>query len=69
MVSIFPAGCGLDKAVLFCGFAATSALAELDERAQGVAKVRRRTCHLNINVSIIDESTRADGGKLIANIG
>ena len=57
-----------DTAVLFCGFAATSAPADPDERAQQVANTLRKTCHLTINVSIVDESTLADDGKLIVDM-
>ncbi len=54
--------------MLCCGFAETCAPADIDERAQGVVKAERRTRHLNIDVSIIDDSTLADGGKLIVDM-
>ena len=57
-----------DTAVLFCGFCATGVPADTDERVQQISNALSKTCHLKINVSIVDESTLADDGKLIVDM-
>jgi phenylacetate-CoA ligase len=57
-----------DSAVLLCSVADTAAPLDPDQRCQQIAQVVRDTCHLNIDVRIIDEGDMVDDGKLIVDL-
>jgi len=57
-----------DSAVLFCGFPAAEASGDTAARQADIAELVRHLCHVKIAVSIVDESTIVDDGKLIVDL-
>ena len=57
-----------DTAVLFCGFSAQELALAVDNKSAGIKEAVSSVCHLNIEISIVDDSTMSDDGKSIVDL-